>query len=70
MKILHLAVVGGENRGGGVHEVTHHYYKHQRRLGISPALWFPGNDEEYNAPQKLDSNKHQNKVIKVPLQGC
>lgn len=24
----------------------------------------------YNAPQKLDSNKHQNKVIKVPLQGC
>ena len=21
----------------------------------------------YNAPQKLDSNKHQNKVIKVPL---
>ncbi|MEY3194665.1 MAG: hypothetical protein RIQ78_762 [Bacteroidota bacterium] len=46
MKILHLAVVGGENRGGGVHEVTHHYYKHQLSLGITPALWFPGNDQE------------------------
>lgn len=46
MKILHLANVGGETRGGGVHEVAYNFYLYQRGLGINAQLWFPGTQEE------------------------
>lgn len=46
MKVLHLANVGGEARGGGVHEVAFNLFQNQKLLGIQPTLWFPGTVKE------------------------
>jgi glycosyltransferase involved in cell wall biosynthesis len=42
MKVLHLANVGGETIGGGVHEVSYNLFQNQKLLGVEPSLWFPG----------------------------
>ena len=45
-KVLHLANVGGQTRGGGVHEVAYNFFMIQKSLNIKPSLWFPGTEEE------------------------
>lgn len=55
MKILHLANVIGEHKGGGVHEVVVNLYKNQKALGHEPHIWYPGalNDSD---SIRLDDN--------------
>lgn len=55
MKVLHLANVIGEQKGGGVHEVVSNFYKYQKLLGHEPHIWFPGADEDASTI-RLDDN--------------
>lgn len=55
MKILHLANVIGEHKGGGVHEVVVNLYKYQKDLGHEPHIWYPGAKEDSDSI-RLDNN--------------
>ena len=55
MKILHLANVIGEQKGGGVHEVVANFYKYQKSFQHEPHIWYPGTDEDANSI-RLDGN--------------
>jgi len=55
MKILHLANVVGEHKGGGVHEVVSNLYKYQKLLQQEPHIWFPGNEADADTI-RLDEN--------------
>ena len=55
MKILHLANVIGEHKGGGVHEVVVNLYKYQKELGHEPHIWYPGAIEDSDSI-RLDDN--------------
>ena len=55
MKILHLANVIGEHKGGGVHEVVSNFYRNQKLLNHEPHIWYPGSDDDANSI-RLDSN--------------
>ena len=55
LKILHLANVIGEHKGGGVHEVVVNLYKNQKALGHEPHIWYPGAIEDSDSI-RLDDN--------------
>lgn len=55
MKILHLANVIGEHKGGGVHEVVSNFYKNQKLLNHEPHIWYPGSHDDANSI-RLDNN--------------
>jgi glycosyltransferase involved in cell wall biosynthesis len=55
LKILHLANVIGEHKGGGVHEVVVNLYKNQKALGHEPHIWYPGMLEDSDSI-RLDNN--------------
>jgi glycosyltransferase involved in cell wall biosynthesis len=55
MKILHLANVIGEHKGGGVHEVVSNFYRFQKELQHEPHIWYPGSDLDAESI-RLDGN--------------
>ena len=55
LKILHLANVLGERKGGGLHEVVVNLYKNQKNQGHEPHIWYPGSPEDTEL-SKLDDN--------------
>ena len=55
LKILHLANVIGEKKGGGVHEVVANFYKYQKTLLHEPSIWYPGPDVDADSI-RLDGN--------------
>ena len=48
MKVLHLANVIGDHKGGGVNEVVSNLYKNQKRLQHEPHIWYPGENDDAN----------------------
>lgn len=55
LKILHLANVIGEKKGGGLHEVVVNFYKYQKSLGHEPSIWYPGPHSDADSI-RLDDN--------------
>jgi glycosyltransferase involved in cell wall biosynthesis len=54
MRVLNFSNVGGEIRGGGVHEVVINYWKYQNQMGLDSSLWFPGNlDDEISIKNQI-----------------
>jgi|TARA_B110000977_G_C11055311_1_gene483841 glycosyltransferase involved in cell wall biosynthesis len=55
LKILHLANVIGEKKGGGIHEVVSNFYRYQKELNHEPNIWYPGIDKDADS-FRLDDN--------------
>jgi glycosyltransferase involved in cell wall biosynthesis len=55
LKILHLANIIGERKGGGIHEVVSNFYRYQKALKHEPSIWYPGADEDADSI-RLDGN--------------
>ena len=55
LKILHLANIIGEGKGGGIHEVVSNFYRYQKALKNEPSIWYPGVDGDADSI-RLDGN--------------
>ena len=69
MKVLHLANVIGEHKGGGVHEVVSNYYAHQIIHGVDAHVWYPGDEIDSNQLKKGGNNVRALSYIGPPKYG-
>jgi glycosyltransferase involved in cell wall biosynthesis len=62
VRVLHLANVAGEARGGGIFEVAYNLFKCQSNENTEPYLWFPGTKKE-------ESTINENNIVALPTFG-